>query len=48
MGMVMSLNLGRPTLNYLFARIIFGMNIKSHKTLAAKGGLENHHKTSIE
>jgi len=24
------------------------MNMKIHKIIAAKGGLENHHKTNIE
>jgi len=42
-GMVRGSNLGSFTLNFIFARISFGMNMKSQIFLAAKGGLENHH-----
>jgi len=31
-GIVMGSNLGSFTLNFIFARISFGMNMKSHKT----------------
>jgi len=45
--MVVGSSLGEPKLNFIFAKLSFGLNMKGkRKTLAVKRGLENHHKTT--
>jgi len=37
-GMVMDLNLGESTLNFLFAKISIGMKVKGQRNLASLDG----------
>jgi len=40
-GMVMGSNLGESTLNFFFAKISFGMNVKGQGNPRSQEGLEN-------
>jgi len=46
--MVMGLNLGVSKLNFLFAKIPFGMKVKGQRNPSSQGVLENHPKTLIQ
>jgi len=40
-GMVRGLNLVRIKLNFLFAKILFGMKVKGHRNPSGQGGAKN-------